>query len=229
MKCNSQQIADLSKKIIEDIFSDQITLEDYRKASKLIEASLKMILTLPTAQLKSTLSKSQSEITEECRWKEVIYTDGACSGNPGPGGYGIVIITNDNEDHPSRFQRGYRRTTNNRMELMAVINALSLPRTKPFDITIVTDSKYVVDAINKGWLESWHAKDYLKTANSDLWKELHRIMTSMKDKGFNISFEWIKGHNGNKWNEMADRLAVEACSLQVDEQFIDNVYETNKN
>lgn len=157
---------------------------------------------------------------------EKIYTDGACSGNPGPGGYGLICISNGDEDHPFRTSRGYGLTTNNRMELMAAIHALELPRTSKTDIEIISDSKYVTDAVNKRWLDNWAARGFTKVANPDLWIKFHQCLCSVK-RSHKVSFTWVKGHAGHKWNEMADRLAVEAIADRAS-HWHDNNYENQK-
>jgi ribonuclease HI len=131
-----------------------------------------------------------------------IYTDGACSGNPGPGGYGIVLMSG-----PHRLEKsaGYRLTTNNRMELLAAIVALESLKHPDSMVKIYTDSKYLVDAVNKGWLFTWEKKNFAKRKNPDLWT---RFLTVYRRH--NVSLIWIKGHNENPENERCDRLAVEA-------------------
>lgn len=137
--------------------------------------------------------------------KEVkIYTDGACSGNPGPGGWGAVLIYNGKEKQLSGSEK---ETTNNRMELSAVITALKALK-EPCNVTLTTDSKYVCDAINKGWLESWQKNNWKKSdkkpvLNIDLWQELLPLLDTHK-----VEFIWVKGHNGHKYNEICDKLAV---------------------
>ncbi len=133
-----------------------------------------------------------------------LYTDGACSGNPGPGGYGVVLRYKDNE---REISGGESNTTNNRMELMAVIVGLSALK-ESCNVELFTDSKYIADAIEKGWAKSWKAKGWIKSdkkpaLNSDLWEELLFLM----DK-HNVIIHWIKGHNGHPENERCDRLAV---------------------
>ena len=138
--------------------------------------------------------------------KEVkIYTDGACSGNPGPGGYGCVLIYKGKE---KRISGGERETTNNRMELTAVIEALSALK-EPCQVTLISDSRYVVDAIEKGWLESWRQNgwkkaDKMAALNVDLWEKLLPLLDTHK-----VTFDWVKGHDGDEYNEICDRLAVE--------------------
>jgi ribonuclease HI len=143
-----------------------------------------------------------------------IYTDGACSGNPGPGGYGIVLISGV---HRKELAQGFRLTTNNRMELLAVIVALEILKVEGSDVTIYTDSKYVSDAINQKWIYSWVKKGFKKVKNPDLWKRFLAIYPK-----HTIKFVWVKGHADNKENNLCDRLAVEASkskNLLVDEYF----------
>ena len=139
--------------------------------------------------------------------KEVtLYTDGACSGNPGPGGYGTVLIY---KDTVKELSDGYAETTNNRMELLSVIVGLRCLKEK-CHVEIYSDSKYVVEAINKGWLISWQANGWRKSdkkevKNRELWEELLHEMDKHE-----IVFHWVKGHDGNEYNERCDRLAVSA-------------------
>jgi ribonuclease HI len=144
-----------------------------------------------------------------------IYTDGACRGNPGPGGYGIVMLYKGNR---KELSAGYRLTTNNRMELLAVIVALQKLKTIDIPITVYSDSKYVVDAINLGWLRKWVSKGFAKIKNPDLWREFY----IESKRGFDINFEWVKGHASNVENNRCDILATaaaDASNLLVDEQF----------
>ncbi len=122
-----------------------------------------------------------------------LYTDGAAKGNPGNGGYGTVLLFGK---HRKELSQGFRMTTNNRMELWAVIAGLEALNTNEHPITIYSDSKYVVDAINKGWLRSWVKKGYKGKKNVDLWKRFWELQ-----KKFKLSFVWIKGHAGNIENE----------------------------
>lgn len=133
-----------------------------------------------------------------------IYTDGACSGNPGKGGWGAVLVYKGNEKEISGCEK---ETTNNRMELTAVIMALSALK-EPCNVNLTTDSKYVCDAINKGWVYSWKSKGWKKAdkkpaLNVDLWQQLLELL-----KIHNVEFNWVKGHNGHKYNERCDELAV---------------------
>ncbi len=134
-----------------------------------------------------------------------IYTDGACSGNPGKGGWGAVLVYKNKE---KEMCAGAHETTNNRMELTAVIEALKTVK-EPCNITLTTDSKYVCDAVNKGWLYSWEKNNWKKAdrktaQNVDLWTQLLPLL-----KKHNITFNWVKGHNGHPYNERCDKLAVD--------------------
>jgi ribonuclease HI len=146
----------------------------------------------------------------------IVYTDGSSRGNPGPGGYGIVLLSD--KGHKKELSQGYRLTTNNRMELLSVIVALNAIK-KPCDrIIVFSDSKYVVDAINKKWVYNWERKGFAKKKNPDLWK----LFLQAEKRHKNILFEWVKGHDGNKYNERCDELAVKAASgkdLPADEGY----------
>ena len=144
----------------------------------------------------------------------IIYTDGAAKGNPGKGGYGTILIAGN---HVKKLSQGYSLTTNNRMELLAVIIGLEALKRK-CSVNIYSDSKYVVDAIEKGWLFGWHKQDFKGKKNSDLWKRFLSVY-----KNHTVKFHWIKGHAGNKYNEMCDLLAVQAAesaSLLIDKGYI---------
>ena len=143
-----------------------------------------------------------------------IYTDGSSSGNPGPGGYGVVLISGK---HRLEKSEGYRLTTNNRMELMAVIAGLEALKIPGSDVTVYTDSKYVADAVTKGWLFQWESKAFRKKKNQDLWIRFLRLF-----RKHNVRIKWIKGHSGHAENELCDKLAVEAgmkTDLLEDEGF----------
>lgn len=134
-----------------------------------------------------------------------LYTDGACSGNPGSGGWGAILKYAQNE---KKISGGNPETTNNRMELTAVIEGLRCLK-KPCNVTVVSDSKYVCDAVTKGWVYSWKKKGWKKSdgkpaLNSDLWEELLNLLTVHK-----VTFSWIKGHAGHPENEVCDKMAVE--------------------
>lgn len=136
--------------------------------------------------------------------KVEIFTDGACSGNPGPGGWGAILRYNGVE---KELSGGERQTTNNRMELCAVLNALSALR-EPCDVVLTSDSKYVIDSVSKGWVYSWKKKGWKKSdgkpsLNVDLWERLLPLLEM-----HNVTFVWIKGHAGHPENERCDALAV---------------------
>lgn len=136
--------------------------------------------------------------------KVEIFTDGACSGNPGPGGYGAILRMGE---HYKEISGGAADTTNNRMELMGVISALSALK-MPCDVILTTDSKYIVDAVTKGWVKKWKANNWIKSdkkraMNTDLWNELLRLLDM-----HTVTFIWVKGHAGHPENERCDELAV---------------------
>ena len=147
-----------------------------------------------------------------------IYTDGACSGNPGPGGYGAILRYGG---HEKEISGGYRLTTNNRMELTAVIKSLQEIK-KTCSITVYSDSKYIIDAINLGWVNKWAASRWIKSdkspvKNVDLWKALMELVNR-----HTITWVWVKGHSDNELNSRCDRLAVEAIksgNLEADELY----------
>ena len=146
-----------------------------------------------------------------------IYTDGSSIGNPGPGGYGLIMEW-VGKNLIKEFSKGFIETTNNRMELLAVIIGLELLKKDGFDVVVFSDSKYVVDAVKKKWLFEWEKNNFKKKKNVDLWKRFLVVY-----KKHNIKFEWIKGHNNHPQNERCDFLAVEAANsnkLFVDEGFI---------
>lgn len=156
------------------------------------------------------------------RLKVTIYTDGSARGNPdGPGGYGVILQYIDLEGklHESERSQGYKKTTNNRMELMGVIVGLeSLKR--PCDVEIVSDSKYVTDAFNQKWIDSWIKNNWKKAdkkpvLNSDLWKRL-----LLAKENHNVTFTWVKGHEGHPENERCDELAVNAA---LSENLLDDI------
>ncbi len=136
----------------------------------------------------------------------IIYTDGAALGNPGPGGYGAVLIYGTNK---AEISCGFKLTTNNRMELLAVIMALQKLK-RPCQVTVYSDSKYVCDAINKNWLHGWVRRGWTKVKNIDLWKALIPLL-----KTHQVKFEWVKGHAGNPGNERCDYLATQAAHNQA--------------
>lgn len=132
-----------------------------------------------------------------------IYTDGAARGNPGPGGYGVILVSGR---HRLEKSEGYRLTTNNRMELLAVITGLEALKQTGSNVTIYTDSRYVADAVEKGWLFKWESKSFKKTKNPDLWIRFLNIY-----RKHNVKIIWIKGHAGHPENELCDKMATESC------------------
>jgi ribonuclease HI len=144
-----------------------------------------------------------------------IYTDGACSGNPGPGGYGIVMISGV---HRKELSQGFVRTTNNRMELMSVSVALEQLKNVGATVTVYSDSKYVVEAFNKNWIAGWIKKNWKDVKNPDLWQRLIPLC-----KLHNVTFVWVKGHASNVENNRCDQLAVIATksnNLIPDTQYL---------
>jgi ribonuclease HI len=146
-----------------------------------------------------------------------IYTDGAAQGNPGPGGYGVILKY---KQHVKELSEGYRLTTNNRMELLAVIAALEALKKNDMGVIIHSDSKYVVDAIEKGWIWGWQKKNFAKKANADLWQRYIPLHHKFKPK-----YVWVKGHAGHPENERCDQLAVAAAEgghLKIDRWYEEN-------
>lgn len=154
----------------------------------------------------------------------IAYTDGSSLGNPGPGGFGVVLIETEMKVK-KEFSRGFRLTTNNRMELMAVISALEKLKKPKSEITIYTDSRYVCDAVDKKWVFGWEKKSFKGKKNEDLWR---RFLIAYRRHI--VHFQWVKGHAGNLLNERADELAVAAANsskLDIDEGFENQEKETN--
>lgn len=145
--------------------------------------------------------------------KVIIYTDGSARGNPdGPGGYGSIVTFEDSKGvlHEKELSQGYKKTTNNRMELMGVIAGLSALN-RPCEVDVVSDSKYVTDAFNQNWIEGWIKKGWKRSGNEpvknvDLWKQLIELTNKHK-----VKFIWVKGHNGHPYNERCDTLATTAA------------------
>jgi ribonuclease HI len=147
-----------------------------------------------------------------------IYTDGAAQGNPGPGGYGTILKYSG---HVKELSKGFRLTTNNRMELMAVIAGLEAIKKEGIPVSIYSDSEYVVKPIEQGWLWNWEKKNFAKKKNADLWKRYIPLHKKFKPK-----FHWIRGHAGHTENERCDYLAVQAASgFDLD---VDTAYENTK-
>ena len=150
-----------------------------------------------------------------------IFTDGACSGNPGKGAFSYVILVDNNEIQ--RYANGFIKTTNNRMELMAIIEAIKYIKSlekidNNTSINIYSDSKYVIDSINKNWLNNWILKNFKNVKNVDLWKEFINIKHNL-----NINFIWVEGHSNIKYNEICDKLAtgfIKNGDLSIDNGYI---------
>lgn len=147
-----------------------------------------------------------------------LFTDGAAKGNPGPGGYGAILRYGG---HEKELSQGFRLTTNNRMELLAVITGLEAIKKNGIPITIYSDSKYVVEAVKQGWIWGWEKKDFKNKANPDLWKRYIKLHHKYKP-----TFVWIRGHAGHAENERCDQLAVAAAEgfdLEVDSGYEESV------
>jgi ribonuclease HI len=147
-----------------------------------------------------------------------IYTDGAAKGNPGPGGYGAILQSGP---HYKEISQGFRLTTNNRMELLSVIVCLEMLKQEGCDVTVYSDSKYVVDAVEKKWIDGWIKRAWKNVKNPDLWKRYLMVA-----KNHQVRFKWIKGHNGHPMNERCDFLAVEASNGSP--LLVDAWYEANR-
>jgi ribonuclease HI len=146
----------------------------------------------------------------------IIHTDGACSGNPGKGGFGVVMQL-ENSNYYKEISQGFLLTTNNRMELLAVIVALETIKIPKSKVVVISDSKYVVDAVNQNWIIGWRKKNYKDVKNPDLWKRFSLIFLQHQ-----VTMQWIKGHNNHPLNERCDFLAVEAIKkepLLIDEGY----------
>lgn len=153
----------------------------------------------------------------------IIYTDGAARGNPGPGGYGAILMSGN---HKKELSQGYRLTTNNRMELMAVIAGLEAMKKQGLHIKIYSDSQYVVNAVEKGWLNTWIATNFKGgKKNKDLWLHYYHLAKTQF-----IRFVWVKGHADNPLNNRCDELATAAADgydLLIDEEYEKNLKEGN--
>ena len=147
-----------------------------------------------------------------------IYTDGAAKGNPGNGGYGVVLLSGK---HRKEISQGFKLTTNNRMELLAVIIGLESLKKEGETVIIYSDSKYVVDAVEKKWVFSWEKKSFNKRKNPDLWIRFLKIY-----RQHNVTFKWVKGHSNNLENDRCDLLAVEASEGSMLEK--DDWYERSQ-
>ena len=152
-----------------------------------------------------------------------LFTDGAAKGNPGKGGYGLVLLSGS---HRKELSEGYRLTTNNRMELLSVIIGLETLKKEKTIVTVYSDSKYVVDAVEKKWVFVWEKKNFGKKKNPDLWIRFLKIYRKHV-----VTFIWVKGHADNKENERCDVLAVKAAegdALKVDGWYENNVANRNE-
>ena len=133
-----------------------------------------------------------------------MYTDGSSRGNPGPGGYGAILMWGK---HQKELSQGFRLTTNNRMELMAIIAGLEAIKKKEIPVIVYSDSQYVINSIQKGWLKKWISNDFAGgKKNKDLWKHYYELA-----KQFQVSFVWVKGHADNRYNNRCDELATKAA------------------
>lgn len=149
-----------------------------------------------------------------------IYTDGSSRGNPGPGGYGTILMSGQ---HRKELSQGYKRTTNNRMELMAVIAGLKALKKEGMNITVYSDSQYVVKAVEEGWLKNWIRTDFKGgKKNPDLWKEYYAL-----SQQHHVKFKWVKGHADNPYNNRCDILATEAADGQLHTLLEDEGYVAN--
>ena len=172
----------------------------------------------PTESSPKQTEPDELSATDTNSTQVTIYTDGACSGNPGPGGYGVILMKGA---HKKELSAGYQHTTNNRMEIMAVIAGLESLK-NPCQVTIYSDSKYVIDSITKGWVYGWQKKGWIKAdkktaVNVDLWKRLLALLAKHQ-----VTFVWVKGHADNPYNNRCDELAVSATkgsTLLVDAGF----------
>src|SRR2546428_10400424 len=143
-----------------------------------------------------------------------IFTDGASSGNPGPGGYGVILRSGK---HYKELSAGFRRTTNNRMELLAVIMGLECIKIENQQVIVTSDSKYVIDAVEKGWVFGWQKKGFKDKKNPDLWERFLKVYRKHQ-----VKFQWIRGHAGHPENERCDELAVAASRKP---EFVDTFFE----
>ena len=148
-----------------------------------------------------------------------IFTDGSARGNPGPGGYGAILVSGP---HRKELSQGFRMTTNNRMELMSVVAALEALKKTGEEVIVYSDSKYVVDSVEKGWLMNWVKNDFKGKKNADIWKRFLKVYQLHR-----VKFRWIKGHSNHPENERCDEMAVASSStgnLMVDSGFESGLY-----
>jgi ribonuclease HI len=173
---------------------------------------VKLLIRITNSEYDELMAEEESRI--------VIYTDGSALGNPGPGGFGIVLQF---KGQYKEVAQGYRLTTNNRMELLAIIVALEMLKVSDRDVIIYSDSKYVIDSVTKGWVFGWVKKGFAGKKNADLWKRFLQIYPNNK-----VRFEWVKGHANNPGNERCDALAVWAAN-QKESHLVDDGYEADQN
>ncbi len=147
-----------------------------------------------------------------------IYTDGSSRGNPGPGGYGAILISGN---HRKEISAGYKNTTNNRMELLAVIVALESIKLENAEVIVTSDSKYVVNAIEQKWIYGWQKKNFKDVKNVDLWQRFLKVFNKHQ-----VRFKWVKGHNNHPENERCDFLATQAADSKL--LLVDAGYENTK-
>lgn len=151
----------------------------------------------------------------------LIFTDGSSRGNPGPGGYGIIMRL-EGTKYAKEFSEGFKKTTNNRMELLAVIVALEKVKKENSEVLIISDSKYVIDSVEKKWVLNWEKKQFKGKKNADLWVRFLSVYRQHR-----VKMQWIKGHNRHKENERCDFLAVQASKnkeLKIDEGFVKSTF-----
>lgn len=197
--------------LYENVKQEFAALGVYNEAAIVLRAIAIMAKAYTAQKQAKPADPSPATTTTENRTSGItIYTDGACEGNPGPGGWGAIVIYQDGTEQI--FCGGNPETTNNRMELMAPITALENLRESSV-VTVYSDAKYVVDGVEKGWARSWKSKGWIRSngqpaLNPDLWQRLLEAI----DRHTKVTFRWIKGHDGNPYNERCDRLAVEAAA-----------------
>ena len=192
------------------IFQAKITVDVKETPESLAQKIHKLEHQHFPEQIEKSLSPTEKRVNQ--------YTDGAARGNPGPGGYGLILEW-EGTPYKKTYAQGYIHTTNNRMELKAVIKGLQLLKQSPLDVVVYTDSKYVSEAVEKKWVFGWEKKNFKNKKNADLWKEFLEQYRKHR-----VRMEWIKGHNQHPQNESCDKMAVEA-SKKTDTQIEDLGYQ----
>ncbi|MBR5314140.1 MAG: purine-nucleoside phosphorylase [Clostridia bacterium] len=210
VSCISNMAAGLNKK--------PLTHEEVKETADMVADQFQKLIYNFIADIENEegATAEPKEIQIECDCVNV-YTDGACKGNPGPGGYGIVIVSGDKE---TKLSKGFFNTTNNRMELLAAITALEAIGS-PKKVTLYSDSKYLIDGMTKSWAKNWKKNNWIKSdkkkaLNTDLWDK----MLSLEEK-HTIEYVWVKGHNGHEYNEICDKLAVEAAENPTENDVVE--------